>query len=82
MRDRATIQTHLGQAVKQLRAARELTQEELSRLTGLHPTYLSDIERGARNPSFITLVRLTAGLDASLTELTGAYERHTRGKSR
>jgi transcriptional regulator with XRE-family HTH domain len=81
MHDRATIQTHLGHAVKQLRAAREFTQEELSRRTGLHPTYLSDIERGARNPSFITLVRLVAGLDASLTELTGAYERHARGRS-
>lgn len=53
-----------------------MTQEELSRRTGLHPTYISDIERGARNPSFEALARLVDGLDVSLADLGASYERH------
>jgi transcriptional regulator with XRE-family HTH domain len=75
MRDQADIRAQLGQTVKRLRAERQLTQEQLSHRTGIHPTYLSDIERGARNPSFFLLIRLIAGLDTSLGELGVAYDR-------
>lgn len=72
------VQRQLGEAVKQIRAAAEMTQEELSDATGLHATYISDIERGARNPSFAVLVRLAAGLQVSLAELGAAYDRFVR----
>lgn len=52
----------LGLALKEVRQARGLTQEQLWRETGVRPTYISDIERGARNPSWIVLVRLARGL--------------------
>ena len=69
------VQRRLGKAVKEIRAAKAVTQEELSHRTGLHTTYISDIERGARNPSFEVLVRLAAGLDVSMAEFGAAYDR-------
>ena len=38
--------TALGLAVRELRKQRDLSQEELAHASGLHPTYLSGIERG------------------------------------
>lgn len=68
------VQRRLGLAVKAVRQEKAITQEELSRRTGLHPTYISDIERGARNPSFAVLVRLTGGLGIGLGELGDSYD--------
>lgn len=75
MEARPEIQRRLGAAVRAIRTSKSITQEELSSRTGLHATYLSDIERGARNPSFVVLVRLAAGLEVSIAELGAAYDR-------
>jgi len=64
----------LGRAVKHLRVSTGVTQEELSARCGLHPTYISDIERGARNPSFEALARLMEGLGLGLADLGVAYD--------
>jgi transcriptional regulator with XRE-family HTH domain len=69
------IQRSLGRAIKELRTSRGITQEELSHRTGLHPTYISDVERGARNPSFRTVVRVAEGLGVSVAEIGAAYDR-------
>jgi transcriptional regulator with XRE-family HTH domain len=78
MGDQDAVQKRLGLAVKEVRTAKAVTQEELSRRTGLHPTYISDIERGARNPSFAVLVRVADGLDIALAELGAAFDRLAR----
>jgi transcriptional regulator with XRE-family HTH domain len=75
MAAKTEVQERLGQAIKEVRTARSLTQEELARRSNLHPTYISDIERGARNPSFLVLVRLASGLDSTLTEIGSAYDK-------
>jgi DNA-binding XRE family transcriptional regulator len=69
------LQSDLGNAIKELRGLRAITQEELASRTGLHPTYISDMERGARNPSFAVLVRLMRGLDMPVADLGAAYDR-------
>lgn len=61
--------------MKELRASRELTQEELSARTGVHPTYISDIERGARNPSWAKLAELVAGMGLTMADLGKAFDR-------
>jgi len=40
-----------------------MTIEELSRAAGMHPTYLSGIERGVRNPTWAKLCALADALD-------------------
>ena len=47
----ANLKTLLGHVIKSSRAALGISQEELANRAGLHRTYVSDIERGARNPS-------------------------------
>jgi transcriptional regulator with XRE-family HTH domain len=44
--------------MKELRAERKWSQEDLSRYSGLHYTAISKMERGARAPSFPTVVTL------------------------
>lgn len=41
----------------------QLTQEQLAGLAGLRTSYVSDIERGRRNVSVITLLRLSLALE-------------------
>lgn len=67
-------QVLLGRAVRALRAGKDVTQEQLSLATGIRTTYISDIERGARNPSWKVLVRLAAGLEVPLAELGRTYD--------
>ena len=42
----------LGRAIRGLRCERDVSIEALAFAAGIHPTYLSSIERGLRNPSW------------------------------
>jgi transcriptional regulator with XRE-family HTH domain len=52
-----------------------MTQEEVARGARMHPTYLSDIERGARNPSWEALTRVAKGLGVGVAEIAEEYDR-------
>ncbi|MBO7503683.1 MAG: helix-turn-helix domain-containing protein [Clostridia bacterium] len=56
----------VGNAVAEARAARGLSQKELSGLTGIDQSDLSRIERGIANPSVNTLNRIAQALGATL----------------
>jgi transcriptional regulator with XRE-family HTH domain len=51
-----------------------LTQEQVSAVSGLHPTYISDIERGLRNPGWNAVSRIADGLGISVADLAQQYE--------
>lgn len=68
------MQRRLGRAVKQIRIRRGLTQEQVSAASGLHPTYISDIERGARNPSWEALTRLAEGIGVPMADLAQEFD--------
>jgi transcriptional regulator with XRE-family HTH domain len=69
----------LGDAIRARRAEiGSLSQEGLADLAGMHRTYVGDIERGLRNPSYRNLVRLAAALEVPLSELVGRAERIER----
>lgn len=68
------VQRRLGRAVKQIRIARGLTQEQVSAASGLHPTYISDIERGARNPSWDVMARLAGGIGVTVAEIGQQFD--------
>lgn len=65
----------LGRAVRELRARRGLSQEELGFRSGLHRNYVGAIERGEINPTFRVLLKVTDGLDVPLSELIELWER-------
>jgi transcriptional regulator with XRE-family HTH domain len=59
----------LGQALRRLRRARRLTIEALALNAGMHPTYLSGIERGIRNPTWEKLACLAGALGVSVSRI-------------
>ena len=63
------IRVRFGLAIRYLRLKQELTQEELAHRALLHRTYLTDIERGTRNPSIEVIEKLANGLNINLAEL-------------
>jgi transcriptional regulator with XRE-family HTH domain len=72
---KSDIRERFGYAVKTRREELALTQEDLAERAGIHRTYLSDIERGTRNPSLINIERLAAALDCRMSELFELVER-------
>lgn len=53
----------VGAAIRQRRAALEITQETLAAAAGLHRTYIGSVERGERNLSIRNLWKIAAALD-------------------
>ncbi len=64
----------LGCAVRRLRRARRVTIETLAFAAEMHPTYLSGIERGERNPSWEKITSLARALDVPVYQLAREAE--------
>ena len=58
-----------GASVKAWRKRLGFSQEELAERSELHRTYISDVERGARNLSLESITRLARALDISVSTL-------------
>ena len=69
------IRERFGFAIKARREVLGLTQEDLAELARIHRTYVSDIERGARNVSLINVERMANALKMSLSALFAHVER-------
>ncbi len=54
-----------GQAVRRLRSAAGMTQEDLAERSGLHRTYIVGVETGERNLSLDAIHKLARGLRCS-----------------
>jgi len=59
------IRTRLGQNVRQLREAKGWSQEDYADRAGIHRTYVSDIERGRRNPTITVVEKLATPFGVS-----------------
>ncbi|API61059.1 transcriptional regulator [Tardibacter chloracetimidivorans] len=64
----------LGKNVRNLRSQRGLSQEELALETGMKRSYLSDLERGTRNPTVRALDRLATALQVPPDQLLRPIE--------
>ncbi len=58
-----------GKNVKKYRIKYNLSQEKLAELTGLHRTYISDIERGLRSISLNNIEKLSKALNIKTYKL-------------
>ena len=63
------IRERLGRNVRQLRQEKGLSQEGFAHEAGIHRTYVSDIERGARNPTITIVQRLADALGVEAADL-------------
>lgn len=59
----------VGRNVRRIRKAKGLTQEVLAELSGVSQQYVSELERGRRNPSVITLYVLAQAMGVSHVDL-------------
>ena len=59
----------IGKRIKIKRKEMELTQERLSELIDVSPSYISEIERGSSICSLSTIVNIAKNLDVSLDYL-------------
>lgn len=62
-------QPALGEAIRQLRNKRRLSQEDLAHAAGVTTGTISAIERGNSNPTWGTVKRIAEALDVSVPEL-------------
>ncbi|WP_410779732.1 helix-turn-helix domain-containing protein [Hymenobacter sp. ISL-91] len=68
--DKEKLLKKLGEKVKLERTELKLSQEELAFRCGFDRTYISLVERGLRNISFLNLSILVAGLNTTISSLT------------
>ena len=63
------IKAIFAENVKKIRLEKQLSQEELAFKSGLHRTYISDIERQKRSISLDNIQRIANALDVDFHEL-------------
>lgn len=69
MKKNADITARFGQRVRELRKAKDLSQEAFAATCGLDRTYISGIERGRRNVSLRNIEIIAVALGVSISEL-------------
>lgn len=63
------IKEQFGMSIKYYRNKKGISQEKLAEITGLHRTYISEVERGNRNISLINISKIATALDISVSDL-------------
>jgi transcriptional regulator with XRE-family HTH domain len=74
----STIRVQYGLRIKDLRDERGLSQRGFAALIGMSPTYLADIERGARNVSIDNMKRIADGFGVTFHEMTEGRKEWSR----
>ncbi len=59
----------LGNNLKTIRTAKNITQSELAELIGVDKSFVSNIENGKNNPTLSTIASLAKALKVSVDEL-------------
>lgn len=59
----------MGRNVRRIRLERGLTQEQFAERSGFSQQYISDLERGRRNPTVVSLFELAQALEATPVDL-------------
>jgi transcriptional regulator with XRE-family HTH domain len=59
----------LGENLRRLREKSGKSQDALANDSGLHRTYVGAVERGERNPTYLTLAKYAGGLNLTVADL-------------
>jgi len=68
------LDSYLGQEIQRRRAEKGWSQEYLAEITGLHRTYISQLERGLKSPSIRVLNHITRALEVRMSEFLKTVE--------
>ena len=72
------ISTVFGQVLREQRISRELSQEELALAADVDRTFVSQMERGIRQPTITTLMKLAGALGIQPSTLITRMEKLLR----
>lgn len=59
----------LGQVIREKREGKNLTQIQVAEKAQLDRNYIGMVERGERNPSYLSLIKIANGLDMQVFQL-------------
>jgi transcriptional regulator with XRE-family HTH domain len=65
----------LGVRIRELRTRRGWSQEAFADVAGVHRTYMGHLERGEKNVSFLSILRVASALGVTLSELLAGLEK-------
>ena len=71
-----SVQKAFGEAIKQLRLNRGISQEKYALQIGMDRTYYASVEAGKRNISILNILKIAEGFEISLSELFHEVEKH------
>lgn len=60
----------LGGAAFRIRDAKKIKQDTVAQKVGIHPAYLSNIERGKKQPSIETMAAIANALEVDLDDIS------------
>ena len=75
------VSVAFGKALRHLRIAKNLTQEQLGLEAGLRRTFISSLELGQKQPSLETIQKLAVVLELSLSKLFQQIEKDINQKT-
>jgi transcriptional regulator with XRE-family HTH domain len=64
------ISTRVRERIKAIRLQKKLSQGDIAKALGVHITYVSQIERGIRNPTLKNIEKIAKAMGVSVGELT------------
>ena len=59
----------IGQRIRNYRTNQGLSQEKLAELSGCHPTYIGQLERGEKNATIESIEKISLALNIPLSQL-------------
>lgn len=59
----------IGQRIRNYRTQRKLSQEKLAEMSGCHPTYIGQLERGEKNATLESIEKIAVALNVPLSQL-------------
>ena len=68
-KDMSEIAKSVGQRIRNYRTRQGLSQEKLAEMSGCHPTYIGQLERGEKNATLESIEKIAAALNVSLSKL-------------
>lgn len=75
------ISKFVGQRIRNYRTQQKLSQEKLAELSGCHPTYIGQLERGEKNATLESVERISVALKVPLSQLFEKLEEGNSGGS-
>lgn len=63
------IAKSVGQRIRNYRLSLHLSQEKLAELSGCHPTYIGQLERGEKNATLESIEKIAGALNVPISKL-------------